>query len=69
MTQLTEFGKTVKHALIDQGQTQAWLAGRIEAETGLKVDSGYFYKIFTGERSAPKVVSAIREILNIKEEE
>lgn len=69
MTQITDYGKAVKKALIDRSQTQNWLFGEIKERTGLVVDSGYLYKIFTGQRSAPKVVAAINEILGIDEQE
>lgn len=65
MAQFTEFGKDVKKALVDVGETQDWLMKRIEATTGLFVDSSYMYKILTGQRNAPKIVQAIREILDL----
>ena len=40
---------------------------QIKARTGLYADAGYLYKIFTGQRSAPKIVQAIREILGLSE--
>lgn len=67
MTQFTAFGKTVKKSLIDRGQTQTWLSDEIYRRTGLFVDNGYLYKIFTGQRSAPKICAAIRDILDIQE--
>lgn len=63
---LTTFGKQVKYRLIDIEQTQAWLQERIKEETGLFVDSGYMYKILTGQRNAPKITQAICEILDIQ---
>lgn len=63
---LTTFGKQVKYRLIDIEQTQAWLQERIKEETGLFVDSGYMYKILTGQRNAPKITQAICEILEIQ---
>jgi hypothetical protein len=47
--------------------TQKWLEEQISTVTGLFVDSSYLYKILTGQRNAPKVVEAIRNILDIKE--
>ena len=32
------------------------------------MDSGYMYKILTGQRKAPKIVSAICEILDLPEQ-
>jgi hypothetical protein len=46
---------------------QKWLEEAITEKTGLFVDSGYMYKILTGQRNAPKVVQAIREILDISD--
>ena len=68
MAQFTGFGRNVKKALIDAGKTQDWLMKRIKDSTGLFVDSGYLYKILTGQRKAPKVVRAIREILDLPEQ-
>lgn len=64
-TVITPFGKEVKKRLVDLEQNQDWLIQQITAKTGLFMDSGYMHKILTGERNAPKVVQAIREILNI----
>ena len=64
-SKLTAFGKQVKYRLIDLGKTQTWLQEQITKKTGLFMDSGYIYKILTGQRNTPKVVQAIREILDI----
>ena len=63
-----EFKKNVKYRLIDLGKTQKWLEEQVREETGLFVDSSYLAKIFSGERNAPKIKSAICKILNIKEQ-
>lgn len=63
-----DFRKKVKKRLIDLEKTQKWLEEQIRERTGLFVDSSYLNKIYSGERAAPKIVSAIREILDIKEE-
>lgn len=65
MSTYTDFGKEVKKRLIDMSKTQSWLFGRIAEETGLFVDSGYFHKIITGQRNAPKIVEAIKTILEM----
>ena len=49
------------------GKDQKWLNEAVHKKTGLFVDNGYMYKILTGQRNAPKIVAAIREILNIQE--
>lgn len=66
-TPCTEFGKAVKKKLIDLNQSLSWLESQISARTGLFMDSGYMHKILTGQRNAPKIVKAIREILDISD--
>ena len=63
----TDFGLCVKTELLRQGKQQKLLYEEINRRTGLYVDSGYMYKVLTGRRSAPKIVAAIREILNLPE--
>ena len=63
----TEFGLCVKTELLKCGKTQKWLEESVTQKTGLSIDNGYMYKILTGQRKAPKIVSAICEILNISE--
>lgn len=63
----TDFGLCVKTELLRKGKHQAWLESEIRTRTGLFVDSGYMYKILTGQRNAPKIVSAIRDILQIED--
>ena len=62
----TEFGLCVKDKLLRKGKEQKWLELEINKRTGLFVDSGYMYKILTGQRNAPKIVQAICEILDIE---
>ena len=64
-SKLTDFGLCVKTELLRRGKTQKWLEQRILEETGLFVDRSYLLKIFTGQRNAPKIVQAIRDILEI----
>ena len=66
-SKFTDFGLCVKTELLRMGKEQKWLLEEISGKTGLFVDSGYMYKILTGQRKAPKIVTAIREILSIKE--
>lgn len=66
MGRFTEYGKTVKMKLIELEKTQEWLIEEVRNRTELFVDSGYVYKILTGQRNAPKVVDAINEILGIE---
>ena len=62
---LTAFGLCVKTELLRRGQEQKWLEKQITQTTGLYVDSSYLSKIFTGQRNAPKIVQAIRDILDL----
>lgn len=66
MSKFSDFGLSVKTELLRRGKEQKWLEEAITEKTGLFVDNSYMYKILTGQRSAPKVVSAICEILQIK---
>ena len=68
-SKFSDFGLCVKTELLRQGKEQKWLEEAITEKTGLYVDSGYMYKILTGQRNAPKIVAAICEILNIQEGE
>lgn len=61
----TPFGLCVKTELLRTGKTQKWLIEQINSCTGLYADDGYLYKILTGQRSAPKIVQAIKEILEL----
>ena len=62
----TDFGLCVKTELLRRGKTQKWLEEEVKARTGLFMDSGYTYKILTGERKAPKIIQAICDILDIQ---
>ena len=64
---LTEFGKNIKFALIERDLTQEWLISEVKKKTGLFLDSSYLNKIMTGRSAAPKIVAAIREVLDMPE--
>ena len=64
-SKFTDFGLAVKTELLRRGKEQKWLEAEVAEKTGLFVDSGYMYKVLTGQRNAPKIVAAIREILEI----
>lgn len=68
LSNFSDFGLCVKTKLLRLGKDQNWLIKAISEKTGLYVDSGYMYKILTGQRKAPKIVEAIREILEIEED-
>lgn len=67
LSKFSDFGLCVKTELLRLGKEQKWLEETVSEKTGLFVDGGYMYKILTGQRNAPKIVAAIREILNMKE--
>lgn len=67
MAKLTDYGKQIKHRLIDLDKTQQWLQESVTEKTGLYMDRSYMSKILTGQLATPKVVSAINEILGIGE--
>lgn len=61
----TEFGLCVKTELLKRGLSQRWLEEEVTRKTGMFMDSGYMFKILTGRRNAPKIISTICEILDI----
>lgn len=69
LSKFSDFGLCVKTKLLQSGKSQKWLEETVTEKTGLFVDSGYMYKILTGQRKAPNIVSAICEILNIENKE
>ena len=62
---ITDFGKSVKFALIDEGKTLTWLSAEVTKKTGLYLDSSYMNKILTGQKNPEKIIDAIKEILEI----
>ena len=66
LSKFSPLGLCIKTELLRMGKSQKWLEETVTEKTGLFVDSGYMYKILTGQRNAPKIVAAICEILNIK---
>lgn len=67
LSKYSDFGLSVKTKLLQIGKEQKWLEEEVAERTGLFVDNGYMYKILTGQRNAPKIVEAIRDILGIEE--
>ena len=62
---ITDFGKSVKFALINEGKTLTWLSEEVTKKTGLYLDSSYMSKILTGQKNPKKIIDAIKEILEI----
>ena len=67
MATLTEFGKQVKIKLIQMDKPQKWLNEEVVKRTGLYFDDSYLHRIVTGKNNNPKIVSAIKEILEIED--
>ena len=67
LSKFSDFGLSVKVKLLQIGKEQKWLEEAVSEKTGLYVDNGYLYKILTGQRNAPKIVEAIKEILSLEE--
>lgn len=61
----TDFGKSIKIRLVEMEKTQDWLIEQVKNRTGLFFDSSYLWKIMNGVCATPKVVTAIREILDL----
>ena len=68
-TKFSPFGLCEKKRLLDFGMTQKELEEEVNKRTGLFVDAGHMYKILTGQREAPKIAQAVREILDLPEQE
>lgn len=65
---ICRFGKIVKTKLVEIEQKQDWLIREVSKRTGLYFDTSYMHKILTGQSKNPKIVAAIREILDLPEE-
>lgn len=65
MAQNTEFGKEVRKTLIDRDMSVVELAQQVSERTNLFCDATYLYHIFRGDRNAPKIVEAVKEILEM----
>ena len=63
----TSFGRAVKNRLEETGMLQSELIDKVREKTGSFFDSGYLYKVLTGQRNAPRITAAIRDILDIPE--
>lgn len=66
MTGYSPFGAEVKIKLMkSSGKTQAWLIQEVKDRTGLYVDAPYMSRILRGKCHPPKIVKAIKDILDI----
>jgi len=64
----TDFGKAIKIRLVELDKQQIWLIEQVKERTGLYFDDSYLHKIMTGSATPMKIITAIREILDIPEE-
>lgn len=69
MAKLSAFGKEVKKRLVDLEKPDLWLIEQVRERTGLYFDDSYLYKIRAGILATPKIVTAIREILELPEQD
>lgn len=69
MAQLTEFGKKIKVALIERGQTQNWLIEEMRKDTGMYVDTSALHRIMTGKLNSSRLTASIRKILVLPDEQ
>ena len=63
-----DFKIAVKHRLVDMGMTQADMIREVRERTGMYLDKSYLSKIYRGTRHSAKIITAIREILDLPEE-
>lgn len=68
MAQYSAFSTDVRCALIKRGWTFTELASAVREKTGMFCDGAYISRILAEKRNPPKVIAAIREILDIPEE-
>lgn len=63
---LSDYGKKIKIALMEQNRKQEWLISEIKSRyPDVYIDSSNLYKILIGEITSGKVVAAINEILSL----
>ena len=62
---MTEFGINIRIALLKLGKTRKWLVEQVKEKTDLFFDDAYLWRIEHGQRKPEKIVTAIKEILEI----
>ena len=65
----TAFGLTVKTRLLEIGQPQEWLIRACREKTGMYVGSSTMYKLLTGQLDSQRLKAAIREVLQIPDDQ
>lgn len=63
-----DFGKQIKIRLVELDKPQTWLIAQVKERTGMFCDDSYLRRIMNGVSKPPKIVAAIREILDLPEE-
>lgn len=63
---ISDYGISIKVALLQMGKTQNWLIDEVAKRTGLYFDSSYLHKVMTGALATPSIVNAINEILGME---
>ncbi len=69
MAQYGAFSTEVRCELIKKGWTFADLAAAVNEKTGKFCDGPYISRILAEERKPPKIIAAIRAILDLPEKE
>lgn len=68
MTQYSVFSTEVRCSLTRKGWNFSDLACEISKRTGMYCSAAYVSRILSGKRNPPKILAAIREILDLPEE-
>lgn len=65
---LDEYGKRIKHRLVDLGKTQTWLAAQVQERSGRYCDASLIGKVIRGEARSATITSEIERVLEITSE-
>lgn len=65
---LTPFGKGIKKHPMDTDRTQTWLIERVQGAARLYFDRSYIHEIQVDQLATPKIIQAIRDILDLPEQ-
>ena len=63
---ITDYGKRIKMRLLELGKNQNWLIEQVSERTGMYFDSGYMYKIMTGQNKSKNITKSIDEVLGFE---
>lgn len=62
---MSDFGRKIKIRLIEMGKNRLWLIEQVKEKTGMYFDGSYLWRIESGRNMPEKIVTAIKEILEI----